>query len=137
MTEPKPGYVQPLSTGGIGALLISLCGAAPKEYQDTLILISTFASPFIVAGGLKLTAIFNVPAELIQYKATLKRDFKAIKEELASEQLTDADRAELSELAQRTRMLLLTAHQDYYGGKLKIGRVAQSPEQTAAGRPDA
>lgn len=132
MSEPRPGYVQPLSTGGIGALLISLCSAAPKEYQDTLILISTFASPFLVSGGLKLMAIFDVPAELIQYKATLKRDLKAIKAELKSENLAETDKAELLQLAQRTRMLLLTAHQDFYSGKLKLGHTALHKVQTTA-----
>ena len=135
-SKSAPGYVQPLSTGGIGALLISLSSHAPSEYREALILLATFASPFLVAIGLKLFAFFNVPNELIQYKATLKRDLKAAKTELKSEGLTEEHKKELTDFIQKTRMLHLRANQDYYSGALQLSPVTLPGSQPSAQRVD-
>jgi len=115
-TEPKlqPESLQATLTAGLGAAATTTCLKwLPPEDAQYWVGICTFVVPGVVYFCIKWFSALDEPAELIRYKAHLKKDIahqkKILKDKHASEVLKAAIRLKYDE----TILKLSCANQDY------------------------
>ncbi|MGB8923452.1 MAG: hypothetical protein WCC61_18360 [Pseudomonas sp.] len=123
VTSEKIG--KPLSVGGIGTLLVGLCGFLPKEYQQIGILLSSFLSPLIIHLAFWIFIRVSIEPDLARYIGSLKRDLSMQRKQLKQLDPTSTYYKDMKECEGQTLLLLAKAHQDYSSGKLSLKSVTR------------
>jgi hypothetical protein len=125
----------PAGAGGLTMLLVGLCSKLPEADQQTGILIASFVGPIV--SHLFISAIhrYMVPTELAVYKKALKNDIADAKAGLKNLTPGSEEHQKLLQVMSSSQLLLATASQDYYSGKITLRRTGQA--QTAQQTPPA
>ncbi|MDY7565815.1 hypothetical protein QN400_10640 [Pseudomonas sp. RTC3] len=124
---------RPAGSGGLTMLLVGLCSKLPIEQQQTGILIASFFGPVLTHFFISLIHRFMLPIELALYKKALKHDIGNAKEGLTNLKPGTPQHTQLLKVMSNTQILLATASQDYYSGKLNLTKPHSAPH----GQPSA
>lgn len=122
---------KPAGAGGFTMLLVGLCSKLSEENQQIGILFASFAGPII--SHLFYSAIhrYMVPTELAVYKRALRNDIADAKAGLESLIPGSDEHKKLLQVMSSSQLLVATASQDYYSGKITLRRTpqAEAPQQ--------
>lgn len=119
---------RPAGAGGLTMLLVGLCSKLPEEHQQTGILIASFIGPILTHVFISAIHRYMVPTDLAVYKKALRNDIADAKEGLKHLKDNTDQHKKLLEVMGASQVLLATASQDYYSGKLNLRRPGQTPE---------
>lgn len=115
----------PAGAGGLTMLLVGLCSKLPTDDQQIGILIASFIGPIISHLFMSSIHRYMVPTELAVYKKALKTDISDAKAGLKNFPEGSEEHQKLLKVMSSSQLLLATASQDYYSGKITLRRTGQ------------
>jgi hypothetical protein len=116
---------KPAGAGGFTMLLVGLCSKLPTEDQQLGILVASFIGPILTHLFVSAIHRYMVPTELAVYKKSLRTDIADAKAGLKNLTPNSDEHQKLLQVMSSSQILLATAGQDYYSGKITLRRTGQ------------